>query len=186
MNLQANTYQASLDAADLIYDAKQLDIGLNNLARQLNIDFAKKNPLVITVMNGALMTAGHLLPKLTFALEVDYLHATRYDNNCATESIRWLSYPQQPLKKRHVLLIDDIFDVGTTLKTAADYCAKQGAYTVRTAVLLDKQHQRKVKDFSVDYVGLPVEDRYVFGFGLDYNGLYRNAPGIYAVAHSDD
>jgi hypoxanthine phosphoribosyltransferase len=82
---------------------------------------------------------------------------------------------------RTVLIIDDIFDEGYTLEAVINACKAQGAKEVLTAVLIDKEHDRKAPGMSVDFTGLKVEDRYVFGYGMDYRGYWRNAPGIYAV-----
>jgi hypoxanthine phosphoribosyltransferase len=80
-----------------------------------------------------------------------------------------------------VLLLDDILDEGLTLKTVADYCREQGAVEVLTAVLVVKRHDRKVSGYAADFVGIETGDRFLFGYGLDYKGFWRNAPGIYAV-----
>jgi hypoxanthine phosphoribosyltransferase len=170
-----------LEEADKLFNLQAINDALELMASVISKEYHDKNPLVIGVMNGAVVTMGHLLPKFSFLLEADYCHATRYGKNTSGGEITWLAHPIKPLLNRHVLLIDDIFDEGVTLKHIAEYCKKQGALSVKTAVLLDKQHQRKVEGFSVDYSALSVEDRYVFGFGLDYKGYYRNAPGVYAV-----
>ncbi len=83
---------------------------------------------------------------------------------------------------RDVLIIDDILDEGHTLGAIIDFCHHAGAANVHTAVLIDKDHDRKARpDLKADYVGLPCIDRYIFGYGMDYKGYWRNAPGIYAV-----
>jgi hypoxanthine phosphoribosyltransferase len=173
-----------LEEADELYNLSNIDAALDSMALSIYDDYHEKNPLVIGVMNGAVVTLGHLLPKFSFLLEVDYCHASRYGKETTGGAIDWLAYPNKSLKDRHVLLVDDIFDEGVTLKSIAEYCNAQGASSVKAAVLLDKKHQRKVNGFSVDYAALSVDDRYVFGFGLDYKGHYRNAPGVYAVPES--
>jgi len=81
-----------------------------------------------------------------------------------------------------VLVVDDILDEGLTLAAIIDYCHEQNARAVYSAVLVEKLHDRKPDDLRADYVGLHVEDRYVFGYGMDYHGYWRNLKGIYAVA----
>ena len=84
------------------------------------------------------------------------------------------------MQNRHVLIIDDILDEGLTLAAIVEYCQNNGAQTVETAVLVDKRHNRK--HFSkANYVGVEVNDRYVFGYGMDYKGYLRNVNGIYAL-----
>lgn len=85
-------------------------------------------------------------------------------------------------KDRTVLLVDDILDVGQTLLEVKKYCEDQGAKEVFTAVLADKNHNRKaIPDLKADFTGLTVEDYVVFGSGMDYKGFWRNANGIYAI-----
>jgi hypoxanthine phosphoribosyltransferase len=170
-----------LNQMELLYDVAAIDDALTAMSVLIDTEYENKTPLVIGVMNGAVVTLGHLLPKLSTLLEVDYCHATRYGNDTSGGAIQWLAYPQQSLTNRHVLLVDDIFDEGVTLKHIANYCYAQGAIDVKCAVLLDKKHDRKVNGFTVDYAALTVADRYVFGFGLDYKGLYRNVAGIFAI-----
>lgn len=81
-----------------------------------------------------------------------------------------------------MLIIDDILDEGHTLAAIVEYCRDAGAENVYTAVLLDKQHDRKAyPGMRADFTGLDVEDRYIFGYGLDYKGYWRNAAGIFAL-----
>lgn len=180
-----------LSQAEELYDMFDIESALTIVASNIEKDllaFSLNNqdagiPLVIGVMNGALMTMGCLLPKLNHLVEMDYCHATRYGNKTSGGEMAWLAKPKQTLNGRYVILVDDIFDEGVTLKQISNFCYAQGAAVVKTAVLLDKKHQRKVANFTVDYTGLEIDDRYVFGFGLDYKGLYRNAPGIFALTH---
>ena len=171
-----------MDNVDQIYGMEQLDRALSVMAQSIEADYRETVPLLITVMNGGLLTAGALLPKLNIVLDIDYCHATRYRNTTSGHDLQWISSPQQDIKNRDVLLVDDIFDEGITLQAIAKFCKTQGAKTVASAVLLNKKHNRKVAGFTPDYIALDVEDRYVFGFGLDYQGRYRNAPGIFALA----
>lgn len=174
-----------LAQTDQLFSLADIDSALERMAKQISDDYGQLTPIVMGVMNGAVVTMGHLLPKLGCLLEVDYCHATRYGDNTAGGDIQWVAYPQKSLQGRHVLLVDDIFDQGVTLKHIAQYCCDQGAVEVKTAVLLDKQHDRKVDNFTVDYAAVEVEDRYVFGFGLDYKGLYRNAAGVFAIVEDN-
>uniref|UniRef100_UPI0030D8E65D phosphoribosyltransferase family protein n=1 Tax=uncultured Marinobacter sp. TaxID=187379 RepID=UPI0030D8E65D len=96
--------------------------------------------------------------------------------------LEWKLRPEADMHGRTVLIVDDTLDEGTTLSAIADYCLAQGAEQVLTAVLVDKLHDRKASPgLKADYTGLEVEDRFLFGFGMDYKGYWRNAPGIYAV-----
>jgi len=175
--------QTVLDEAELIFSMEDIDHALEKIAKQLEQDYADSNPLLLCVMNGSVMTTGHLLPKLNFPLELDYIHATRYGDKIVGEELNWLAKPNTSLAGRDVILVEDIFDHGVTLKALREYCQQAGAKSVACAVLTDKQHDEKSCE-QPEYIGLDLPNRYVFGFGMDYKGYLRNAPGIYAVAGS--
>lgn len=166
--------------ADCLHDQHAVDAALDRMAEALRARLEGSNPLVLCVMSGALIPAGHLLTRLHFPLELDYCHATRYAGTTSGGELRWKREPSIPLAGRTVLVLDDIFDEGLTLAAILEYCRAQGADEVLSAVLVNKIHDRKV-DLVPDVVGLEIPDRYVFGFGMDYRGYLRNMPGIYAV-----
>lgn len=166
--------------ADCLYTAEQTEEALDKLAEEITARHSDNNPLVICVMNGGLIVAGCLLSRLDFPLEQDYLHATRYRGDTQGGELNWVVGPQHSLKDRHVLIVDDILDEGYTLAAIAEYCQEAGAKTVETVVLVEKVHKRK-QGIQADYVGLQAEDRYLFGYGMDYKGYLRSAPGIFAV-----
>lgn len=165
-----------------LYSLAEVDAAIGKLAVAITRDYAQRNPLVITVMNGGVVLAGRLLPLLDFPLQIDYLHASRYLGATSGGTLQWKVAPQQVLAGRHLLILDDILDVGSTLLAITASCHEQGAASVATAVLVDKRHARKAApDLKADYTALEVEDAYVFGCGMDYKHYWRNAPGIFAV-----
>jgi len=166
--------------ADLLYTPQQIEAALDRMAEAITAKLAATNPLILVVMNGALIPAGQLLSRLDFPLQHDYLHATRYRGETRGGTLNWIAHPSISLKGRVVLVIDDIFDEGLTLQAIIEACREQGAAEVYSAVLVDKLHDRKAP-VEVDFIGLEVEDRYVFGYGMDYKEYLRNAPGIFAV-----
>lgn len=170
--------------AECLYTLAEIDAVLNRLAAQLNHDYADKNPLLLCVMNGAVITMGQLLPKLDFALQIDYIHATRYGDKTVGGELVWQAQPQTAMAGRHVLLIEDIYDEGHTLIALREFCQLQGALTVACLALADKQHARKSGQ-PPEYIGMSVADRYVFGFGMDVQGYWRNAPGIFAMTETN-
>lgn len=165
--------------ADLLHSEQEVEAAIYRMAQEINIAFADHNPLLLCVMNGGVVIFGKLLTRLTIPLTIDAINASRYQNQTTGGSIDWLVKPETPLKGRTVVLVDDILDEGITLKALCQYCLEQGATAVYSAVLADKilDHQKPV---AADFIGLKVENRYVFGYGMDYKGYLRNAPGIYA------
>lgn len=170
-----------METADCLISQPEVERALDRMADALTRDLGDRLPVFYCVMNGGLITAGHLLTRLGFPLEVDYLHATRYRGGMRGGELFWRVSPEVPMAGRDVVIVDDILDEGATLAAILDYCRQAGAASISTAVLVDKQHDRKaVPGLRADYCSLEVDDRYVFGFGMDYKGYWRNAPGIYA------
>ncbi|MCB1836008.1 MAG: hypoxanthine-guanine phosphoribosyltransferase [Alcanivoracaceae bacterium] len=170
------------DNARELYNMAQVDAAITRLANELTGAYSDKNPLLLTVMNGGVVLAGKLVPQLPFPLEMDYLHATRYRGETSGGNIEWIVTPTTPMLDRHIIILDDILDVGSTLVSIIEACKAQGAASVATCVLVDKKHDRKaVPGLKADFTGLVAEDAYLFGCGMDYKNYWRNAPGIYAV-----
>ena len=176
---EANTV---LSEADLLVGESDVSAAIARMANEITGQLKDANPVLLCVMNGGLIFTGQLLTRLVFPMEVDYLHATRYGHETAGAHLHWTVRPQLELKGRTVLLLDDILDEGVTLAAIAEYCRQQGAVEVLMAVLVEKLHLRKViPGMRADFTGVEVGDRFLFGYGLDYKGYWRNAPGIYAV-----
>jgi len=169
-----------LEGSDLIFNEQLLLQTVHSLAALITTECESDFPIVLSVMNGALVFAGQLVPHLAFPLELDYIHATRYQGGVEGKEVTWLVRPSKSLNNRNVLILDDILDKGMTLKAIVDDCYLNGAKQVKVAVLLEKE-LTETKPIKADYSGLKVPDRYVFGFGMDVNGLWRNLPAIYAL-----
>lgn len=180
MTITAEQAQTVLSQADCLYNTQQVETALDRLAQEINDRLGESDPLVMCVLRGGMVPAGMLIPRLTFPLQIDYVHATRYADDTQGGEIQWVVTPSVSLEGRTVLLIDDILDEGRTLAAIIYGCKAAGAKEVYTAVLVNKLHDRK-NNITADFCGLDVEDRYVFGYGMDYKGYLRNANGIYAV-----
>lgn len=166
--------------SDCLCDSKQLNKTLDTLADKITTDLKEKNPLILCVMTGGIIPTGHLVTRLAFPLQLDYIHATRYRGETSGGELHWIQEPSISLKDRNVLIVDDIYDEGITLFEIVQYCNEQGASDVLSIALVNKIHNRKI-DYKPDYVGLEIEDRYLFGFGMDYKNYLRNINGIHAV-----
>lgn len=170
------------DEADCIANAAQVEAALARMAAAIRARLADANPLVYAVLNGGLIVAGRLVPRLDFPLELSYLHATRYGHALQGATLAWRVPPAHEPAGRHVLVIDDILDEGHTLLGICEALEQRGAKRVWTAVLVDKVHRRKARsNLRADFTGLEAPDRYLFGCGMDYKGYWRNVDGIYAV-----
>lgn len=180
MNSSAKKLLALHQQADCLASAAQIDDALTSMATAISRELSNACPIVLCVMNGGLIPTAQLLLKLEFPLEVDYLHATRYGMDSEGGALEWRKYPTLPIKGRQVLVVDDVFDQGHTLTAVCDHLKQAGAARVLSAVTVNKLHTRKVS-FRPDFVGLDLEDRFLYGFGMDLKGCFRNLNGIYAL-----
>ena len=174
---------AVFQAAECLHDRAAVEAALDALAERIGQVLGDADPVVLCPMTGAVVFAGVLLPRLAFPLTLDYLHATRYAGALTGGALEWRARPVTPLAGRQVLVVDDVLDRGITLGAILEWCRAQGAASVHSAVLVEKAAAREVP-VHADFVGLHTPDRYLFGYGMDWHGYLRNAPGIYAVAGS--
>jgi hypoxanthine phosphoribosyltransferase len=131
-------------------------------------------------MTGAVVFTGQLLPLLEFPLELDYVHLTRYGESTIGGKIEWKQFPESKIRGRTVLIVDDILDEGHTLAEIRRRVLAAGASGFYSAVFADKQ-LGKPKPIAADFVGVTLPDRYVFGYGMDVKGAWRNLPAVYAM-----
>lgn len=173
--------------ATCLYTKAEVEAALNRLAVEISAKLAKENPIFLCLVVGGIIPLGNLLPRLDFPLEVDYVHVTRYRSTTKGGEITWKAEPSRSLQGRTVVVVDDILDGGLTLAAILDLCVKRGARNVYSVVLVDKKHPREPGGLEkADFTGLMVDDRYVFGYGMDYKEYLRNAPGIFAVAQEHE
>lgn len=177
--------EAVRKGAELVFGPDAIAAALDRMAAAITAELDDSLPVVLCNLTGAIIPAGHLLTRLDFPLEIDHLHVTRYHGNTTGgDQLVWLSKPRISLAGRTVLVIDDILDEGHTLDAVLDHCREAGAERVYSAVLVRKHHDRGLA-LQADCIGLEVDDRYVFGFGMDYKGWFRNLDGIYALSTED-
>jgi len=169
-----------LQQAELLYSEEQVQAALHAVARQINATLADKQPLVLSVMGGAVVFTGQLLPLLDFPLDFDYVHVSRYGDARQGGAMQWKVEPRENVHGRVVLVLDDILDEGQTMDALRQRVMQLGARRFYCAVFADKQIGRK-KPIRPDFVGLELPNRFVFGYGMDVDGAWRNLPAIYAV-----
>ena len=169
-----------LDEADLICPAEESALAVRRVADEIAARLAAANPLVLAVMGGAVVFTGQLLPQLCFPLDFDYLHVTRYGDVTRGGQLQWIVEPRSAVAGRTVLVLDDILDEGVTLAAISQRLLEQGASEVLCAVFADKNLGR-AKPIAADFVGVHLPNLYVFGYGMDVKGAWRNLPAVYAV-----
>ena len=170
-----------LESAELIHSAAAVDAAIARVAAEISAKLKDHYPLVLSVMGGAVVFTGRILPLLNFPLDFDYIHASRYGAATSGGQVDWKVEPTGNVAGRVVLVLDDILDIGDTMFVIRERVLGLGAREFYSAVLTDKQ-KSMAKPIHADFVGLSVPDRYVFGCGMDAHGAWRNLPAIYALA----
>jgi len=169
-----------LKNAELLYSEEQVQAALHKVADEINAKLADSHPLVLAVMGGAVVFTGQLLPLLNFPLDFDYVHVSRYGDARHGGAMQWKVEPRENVRGRTVLLLDDILDEGHTLSVLRERVLELGADQCYSAVFADKNNGNK-KPIRADFVGMELPNRFVFGYGMDVEGAWRNLPAIYAV-----
>ena len=171
---------AVLESADLIWPASEVNACISRVAAEITARLGERYPLVLSVMGGAVVFAGQLLPQLAFPLDLDYVHATRYRNDTQGRDLAWKVEPKADIRGRVVLVLDDILDEGHTLAAVRERLLAMGVAEFFCAVLAVKDTGQE-KPIQADFFGLRLPNRYVFGCGMDVRGMWRNLPAIYAL-----
>ncbi|WP_374681800.1 hypoxanthine-guanine phosphoribosyltransferase [Accumulibacter sp.] len=169
-----------LARAELIHSAEAVSAAVSRVACEISSRLHDRRPLLLCVMKGGVPFAGQLLTQLNFPLDFDYLDVSRYGQATTGGALSWRVAPSLPLAGRTLLVVDDILDEGVTMAAIRDRLLHMGAAACFTAVLADKLHGRE-KPLHADFVALTVPDRFVFGYGMDVRGAWRNLPAIYAM-----
>jgi hypoxanthine phosphoribosyltransferase len=168
--------------ADCLHDERAVQAAYDRLAVEVERDYRGRNPLVLCVMIGGLAPTNEITRRLAFAFEIDYLHATRYRGATQGGGLQWKRQPDaRRIEGREVLVVDDILDEGHTLVAIRQALLAFRPRSLRVAVLAEKRHDRRAPGATAEYIGVAVEDRYVFGCGMDYKEYWRQLPAIYAV-----
>jgi hypoxanthine phosphoribosyltransferase len=174
--------------AEEIVSADKVAAAVGNVAAVLNQRFDNDQtgafPLVLGVMGGAVVFTGNLLPQLSFPLEFDYIHVTRYGDLDQGGEVVWKVIPRQNVAGRIIIVVDDILDEGETLAHVKQRLLDMGAAEVILAVFADKD-LGKTKPVQADIVGLSIPNRFVVGFGMDAHGYWRNLPGLWVIRDTD-
>jgi hypoxanthine phosphoribosyltransferase len=171
------------DIERILIDEEVIERRLDHMAEDIERDFPEGTLVVIILLKGALVFAADLLRRVPRQLEIECLNVASYHGGMESSGqVDFLDRHFPEVKGRDVLLLDDILDTGRTIAAVADRLREEGASAVRTAVLLAK-HKTRAADVEADYVGFEIGDEFVVGYGLDYQGRYRNLPYVGVLKH---
>ncbi len=168
--------------ADVILTEEQILTRIGELAAQIDRDYADKDPLLIGVLKGAVVVMADLTRALHLPVEMDWMAVSSYGSGTRSSGVvRILKDLDRDISDRNVLIIEDIVDTGLTLSWLVANLGSRGPTSVRVCTLLRKPAAAKV-DVAVDYVGFDIPDKFVIGYGLDYDGRYRNVRDVATLA----
>lgn len=166
------------DIERVLIDEEVIDKRLDAMAKEIRHDFPGEVLVVIVLLKGAMVFASDLLRRLPRMLEIECLNVASYHGGTESSGkVDFLDRKLPDVSGREVLVLDDILDTGRTLRAVVDKLKSEGASEVRTGVLLSKDKQRSA-DVDADYSGFTIGDEFVVGYGLDYQGRYRNLPYV--------
>lgn len=150
------------------------------LAAQINTDYKGKRPLFIAILNGSFMFASDLFKEITIDAEICFIKLASYKGTRSTGNVITSIGLDEPLVNRHVVIIEDIVDTGNTLNKFLPQLYNQQPASLKIAALLHKP-EALAHPIIIDYLGFSVTDKFLLGFGLDFDGLGRNLPEIYQL-----
>ena len=173
-------FQSILKQSSVLYSSREIHLAIKNIAEEINRDIQSDVLYVLTVMNGGLYFSAHLIPLLKHIIYHDYIHATRYGNKAHGGLLHWIKEPEDIIKGKNILIIDDILDEGITLLEIISKCKKMGAHNIFYTALFNKLTDKE-KSILPSYHVLNVPNKFVFGFGLDYKGFGRSLPDLHII-----
>jgi hypoxanthine phosphoribosyltransferase len=165
---------------EIFIDEAEIQAEIKALANQLNNDYAGKEVLFIAVLNGAFMVVSDLLKRYSSPCEVSFIKMASYEGTSSTEEVKQLLGLNQDLTGRSVIVIEDIVDTGNTLVALKALFEKEKVKEFKIATLFFKPEAYK-QDLPIDYVGIRIPNKFIVGYGLDYDGLGRNLPEVYQL-----
>ena len=160
--------------------AQQIHEQVEKLAKQLNKDYADKKPLFIAILNGSFMFASDLFKEITIEAEICFIKLASYKGTKSTGNVITSIGLDESLKNRHVVIIEDIVDTGKTLYEFLPQLINQQPASLKIAALLHKP-DALAHPLTIDYLGFNVPNKFLLGYGLDYDGLGRNLKEIYQL-----
>lgn len=167
---------------EVMYTAAQIRERIEELGRQLTAEYAGKDLVLVGILKGSVIFLADLMREIDLTLKIDFMAVSSYkDELKSTGDVEILKDLTNPIRDKHVLIVEDIVDTGLTLTRLVEILGSRGAASIKIATFLDKPEPRINKDLKVDYTGFVIPNKFVVGYGLDAAGRYRNLPFIGVV-----
>jgi len=162
----------------VLFNRQEIEATVSRLAAEISQDYHDRHPLLIGVLKGSFMLMADLIRHLDFPLEVDFIGLSSYGKDRQTSGkVKVVHELSTPIKGREVLVIDDIVDTGLTVSFLLDYLRKKKPASLKLCALTDKPSRRRVP-VTIDYLGFTVPNKFIVGYGLDWDEKFRNLPDI--------
>jgi len=153
---------------------------IDEIARQMNIDFDGKEVVFLGILNGAFLFAADLLRRIEIKAKISFVKFASYEGTSSSGTIKELIGCNEEIKNKAIIIVEDIVDTGNTIERIVDELIIRKASEIRIATMLFKP-AAYTKEWPLDYVGFEIPNDFVVGYGLDYNGYGRNLPSIYSL-----
>jgi len=165
------------DVEEILLDSQTIATRVAELGAQLSADYAGRDPVMVSVLKGSLVFLADLMRAMDLPSSIDLMEVSSYAGTETTGQVRILKDLSKPIEGRDVIVVEDIIDTGLTLNYLLGYLADRQPASIKICCLLDKP-ARRLADIEIDYIGFTIPDRFVIGYGLDYEERYRNLPYI--------
>jgi len=171
---------------EVLYSAEQIRQRIVELGAQITAEYAGKDLVLVGVLKGSSIFHADLMRAIDLPMSIDFMAVSSYkDGTKSTGDVEILKDLSNPIREKHVIVVEDIVDTGLTLSRLLEILGTRGASSIKLASLLDKPEPRIKKELKIDYTGFVVPNKFVVGFGLDAAGRYRNLPFIAIVKDPD-
>jgi len=164
----------------ILFTRDEITATVKKLAAEIRQDYQDKHPILIGVLKGSFVFMADLIRLLDFPLEVEFVRLSSYGGGKSPGKIKLVQDVQSKIEGRHVLVIEDIIDTGLTTTFVLEHLGKKKPASLKLCTLTDKPSRREVT-VNIDYLGLTVPNKFIVGYGIDWNERFRYLPGIYAM-----
>ena len=167
---------------EVLFTADQIADRVRQLGEEITAEYAGKDLVLVGVLKGSSVFHGDLMRAIDLPITIDFMAVSSYkDGTKSTGDVEILKDLSNPIRDKHVIVVEDIVDTGLTLTRLLEILGSRGAASIRLATLLDKPEPRIKKELKIDYTGFVIPNKFVVGYGLDAAGRYRNLPFIGVV-----
>jgi hypoxanthine phosphoribosyltransferase len=165
----------------VLIDRKKIGKGVERLAAQIKEDYGDRNPVLISVLKGSSIFLADLIRALNIPLQIDFVQLSSYSSGTESSgNVKILQRLRTNIRDRHVIIVEDIVDTGLSIATLMKYLKRKKPASIKLCALTDKPSRRKVP-VDIDYLGFTVPNRFIVGYGIDYNENYRYLPDISVI-----